>query len=263
MVRAGEMAEANGIPRPLSMRELTQRENERGAAELRVYWQDRLANGPNLSAWDPAPARAKAMRDAALLNFLGGQNQMALGGVASAAVMIGAGDIRAASQATDALAPLDSLMAPMGGSAATRWGRVRGSRPIDNGKSYEADVRSLYGDVPFLERTYAALVNGQRVRGVADNVAVIGGRTTAIEAKFVDDWATSLRNPASPEGNRPWAIAEQQNMIDQAVKYSRAFERTVYHTNSVDLANQYTPLFERAGATNFKFVITPPKSGKP
>jgi filamentous hemagglutinin len=56
---------------------------------------------------------------------------------------------------------------------------------------------------------------------------------------------------------------EQQKMIDQAVKYSRAFEQTIYHTNSVDLANHYAPLFERAGATSFKFVITPPITRKP
>ena len=46
------------------------------------------------------------------------------------------------------------------------------------------------------------------------------------------------------QGNRPWAVTEQQKMIDQAVKYDRAFDQTIYHTNSVDLARHYTPLFE-------------------
>jgi hypothetical protein len=129
MVRASEMAEANGVARPLSMREMAQRENERRAAELRANLDERIANGPKLSEWDPAPARAKAARDAALLNFLGGQNQMALGGVLSSGVMIGTGDVVSASQATDTLEPFDSLLAPMGG--ASRLGssaRVRGVR---------------------------------------------------------------------------------------------------------------------------------------
>ncbi len=151
----------------------------------------------------------------------------------------------------------------MGGSAASRFGRVRGSRPIDLAKKYEADVRSLYGEMPFQQRTYEAFINGRWVAGVADNVAMLNGRNTAIEAKYVDDWANSLRNPASPEGSRPWAVVERQKMIDQAVKYNGAFEQTIYHTNSVELANHYAPLFEKAGATNFKFVITPSTTLKP
>ncbi len=38
--------------------------------------------------------------------------------------------------------------------------------------------------------------------GVADNVAMIGGKSTAVEAKCVDDWANSLRYQASPNGGR-------------------------------------------------------------
>jgi len=150
--------------------------------------------------------------------------------------------------------------APTGAQLASR---VKGSRPIDYAKTYEADIRGLYGEVPFQKRTYEAFVNGGWVNGVADNVAVLNGRATAIEAKYVRDWSKSLRNPASPEGNMPWAVAEQQRMLEQAVKYSSAFEQTIYHTNSVDLANHYTPLFERAGATNFQFVITPPITPNP
>jgi filamentous hemagglutinin len=111
--------------------------------------------------------------------------------------------------------------------------------------------------VPFQQRTYEAFVDGNWVNGVADNVVVLNGRNTAIEAKYVDDWVTSLRNPASLEGNRPWAVAEQQKMIDQALKYSRAFDQAIYHTNSPELANHYGPLFRQAGVTNFEFVLTP------
>ena len=57
--------------------------------------------------------------------------------------------------------------------------------------------------MPFRQRQYEALVDGQWVDGVADNVVQIGGKNTAIEAKYVDDWAASLRNPLSPNGTKP------------------------------------------------------------
>lgn len=110
---------------------------------------------------------------------------------------------------------------------------ISGKRAIDYGQSYEKAVRDLYGDVPFGQRQYEALVDGQWVDGVADNVVQIGGKNTAIEAKYVDDWAVSLRNPLSPNGTKPWALAEQQKMLNQAQK------------------------FKNAGITNFEFVITP------
>ena len=40
--------------------------------------------------------------------------------------------------------------------------------------------------MPFRQRQYEALVDGQWVDGVADNVVQIGGKNTAIEAKYVD-----------------------------------------------------------------------------
>ena len=112
---------------------------------------------------------------------------------------------------------------------------VSGKRAIDQGHSYEIGVRNLYGDVPFTQRQYEAKINGKNVNGIADNVIL--GENIAIEAKYVNDWTNSLRNPKSPNGNRPWAIAEQNKMLEQAMKYSNAFEKVIYHTNSVDLAD--------------------------
>ena len=40
--------------------------------------------------------------------------------------------------------------------------------------------------MPFGQRQYEALVDGQWGDGVADNVVQIGGKNTAIEAKYVD-----------------------------------------------------------------------------
>lgn len=79
----------------------------------------------------------------------------------------------------------------------------------------------------------------------------------AIEAKYVDDWAKTLRNPESQNGTRPWAIAKQNEMLSQAMKYSSAFDKVIYHTNSIDFANYYSKVFNDAGITNFELIITP------
>jgi hypothetical protein len=134
---------------------------------------------------------------------------------------------------------------------------VTGARAIDMGQTYEAGVRQQYGNVPFSQRTYTAIVDGKVVNGVADNVAVIGDKNTAVEAKFVGDWSTSLRNPNATGGDRPWARAEQAQMIEQAKKYDAAFDQVIYHTNSPELAAHYAKAFKDAGIDNFRFVITP------
>lgn len=126
------------------------------------------------------------------------------------------------------------------------------------GHQYERRIRALYGDTPFNSRKYTAIINGEIVSGVADNITKIGGKNTAIEAKYVKDWSKSIRNPNSKIGNKPFAIAEQQNMLSQAQKYSAAFPGGVtYHTNSPELASHYTKVFQDAGINNFKFEITP------
>ena len=66
-----------------------------------------------------------------------------------------------------------------------------------------------------------------------------------------------MRNPTSENGGKPWAVAEQQQMVRQAKAYSLFFSRVVYHTNSVDLAAHYTRIFRESGIQNFRFVITP------
>jgi filamentous hemagglutinin len=142
--------------------------------------------------------------------------------------------------------------------ATTESLAVSGSRAIDLGASYETGVRGLYGNAEKI--TYQTVVNGQTVTGIADGVVSVGGKTTAIEAKFVEDWGASIRNPSSPIGNQPWAAAEQQAMVNQAAKYSSGFEGgVIYHTNSAELATYYSQVFKDAGITNFKFVITPVK----
>lgn len=61
---------------------------------------------------------------------------------------------------------------------------VSGTRAIDKAQSYESGLRDLYGSVPYAERQYTTVINGQRVNGVADNVTIVNGQRTAVEAKF-------------------------------------------------------------------------------
>ncbi|WP_455883465.1 two-partner secretion domain-containing protein [Pseudomonas putida] len=157
--------------------------------------------------------------------------------------------------------PVSGGSANAGGAAleTTRPVAVSGSRPIDKAQSYEGGVRGMYGGTnAFDERQFRTVVDGKIVNGVADDVAVIGGKRTAIEAKFVDDWSGSLRNPASSAGSKPWSVAEQTKMVDQAKRYSSGFDGgAIYHTNSPELASYYSKIFTDAGIKNIKFVITP------
>jgi hypothetical protein len=146
----------------------------------------------------------------------------------------------------------ESAFATTGGVA------VSGRRAIDRAASYEIGVRNLYGDLPLSQRKFKFFMGGTDVSGVADNTTSMHGKLTAVEAKYVDDWLTSLRNPASEIGGRPWAADEQQQMIRQAKVYSQYFSGgIVYHTNSIDLAAYYASVFRKFGIESFRFVITP------
>jgi filamentous hemagglutinin len=137
---------------------------------------------------------------------------------------------------------------------------INGKRAIDKAQSYEGEVRGMYGNNAFEKRQFEAIIDGKVVSGVADEVAVIGGKRTAVEAKFVENWDNSIRNPISASGSKPWSLAEQNKMLEQAKKYSAGFEGgVVYHTNSPALASYYSKIFKDAGVKNFKFVITPTK----
>lgn len=143
-----------------------------------------------------------------------------------------------------------------GAQAAERAGAAPRSIEAKTWQEYEAGVRSLYGETSFKSREFTTFVDGKFVNGVADNVATIGGRNVAVEAKFVDDWAKSLRNPASLIGNEPFAVAEQAKMLEQARKYAAAFDEVIYHSNSPELIAHYTKVFQAAGITNFRFILT-------
>ena len=95
-----------------------------------------------------------------------------------------------------------------------------------------------------------------KVNGIADNVTKIGGKNVAVEAKFVADWSTSIRNPASSIGSKPFAVAEQAQMLEQAKKYSATFDEVIYHSNSPQLIAYYAELFKMHGLRNIRFILT-------
>jgi filamentous hemagglutinin len=57
-------------------------------------------------------------------------------------------------------------------------------------------------------------------------------------------------------GNKPFATAEQAKMLEQAKKYSVAFDEVIYHSNSAELIAHYAKVFQDAGITNFRFILT-------
>jgi hypothetical protein len=113
-------------------------------------YQARLSGMPvqYASAYDPVGARGTAARNGALLNFLGGQGSMALGGVVAAGASIGSGgDTHIASTVTDMVAPFDNLVAPIGGGArAGSSARVRGVRGSPSMLPLEGNV-GAYDDL--------------------------------------------------------------------------------------------------------------------
>lgn len=134
-----------------------------------------------------------------------------VGGVASAASMVNAlGKVlakRLAKHADDVVKGL--------GIRTTDAVTVSGTRAIDKATTYESGVRGLYSNSTFSERQFQAIVDGKLVNGVADDVTVINGKIVAVESKYVDNWEASLRNPYSPNGQRSWAVTEQNKMISR------------------------------------------------
>ena len=124
-------------------------------------------------------------------------------------------------------------------------------------QKYEEQIQNMYGGkAAFNSRKYSAIVDGKVVNGIADNVTNIAGKNTAIEAKYVEDWAKSLRNPTSKIGNKSFAVKEQAKVLEQAKKYSNAFDQAIYHTNSKEFAEHYGKIFKDAGLDNIIFKIT-------
>lgn len=132
-------------------------------------------------------------------------------------------------------------------------------RPIDLGAAYEMKVRDTYG-AGFKKQEFVVGLNpdGSIKVGQADAAGMLDGKRVAVEAKFTDDWDDSLRNPSSPGGDRKWAVAEQQKMLQQAMNYQKGpFDRVIYHTNNQQFMQHYNDMFLRNGISNIEWVLTP------
>jgi hypothetical protein len=139
----------------------------------------------------------------------------------------------------------DAVAIPTGG----------GKRPIDLAQYYEKSVCKQYGVSE--KKEFKVEIDGKEIKGVADHVIMDEGKRVAIDAKYVDNWSESIRNPAYTS-NKPWLVTGgEREMIEQARKYSSHFDEFRYHTNSPELAEHYTKVFNAEGIKNFKFIITP------
>jgi hypothetical protein len=151
--------------------------------------------------------------------------------------------------------------AKLAGFEATETVEVTGRTAANElSRSYQGAVASLYGQ-PARDVPYLASIDGKPTWLRADTVVQVGGRETAIEAKYVDDWVRSPRNPANDRPfppDAPMDRTERATMLEQARQYSANFAGgAVYHTNSVELASYWSKAFLDAGLQNIRFIITP------
>jgi hypothetical protein len=100
-----------------------------------------------------------------------------------------------------------------------------GAHATAQGKAYEAGIRSMYP-----KTTEEALRFGETGQYKADAVAEVFGKETAIDAKYVDEWGSSIRNPDSAIGDKSFAVEEQQQMLVQAKRYDEFFDVAAYIT---------------------------------
>jgi hypothetical protein len=112
--------------------------------------------------------------------------------------------------------------------ATTEGIAVNGRRAIDRAADYEMGVRNIYGDLPMSQRRFSVVVDDTELSGVADSTTAMNGKLTAVEAKYVDDWLTSLRNPASEIGREPWAADEQRKIYSRPKHTLKTFPVPLY-----------------------------------
>ena len=118
----------SGVAPSWNMREASASVLAQQRQQADLAYQSRLDSGPQMRAWNPATDGIKEANNKALLNFLGGQGNMALGGIVASGAMLSSGNVQLASTVSDFVAPFDSLLAPMGGGASrlVSSARVRG-----------------------------------------------------------------------------------------------------------------------------------------
>jgi len=119
---------------------LTEFLNPSGQAPYNPNWQADLVRSTLANAMaqrtdrNTPSARALDSRDSARIaqqqavrNYVNGQGSMALGGVAASISMVASRNLQTASMVTDLAAPIDSLIAPMGGGGRAAMASARGN----------------------------------------------------------------------------------------------------------------------------------------
>ncbi len=127
-----------------------------------------------------------------------------------------------------------------------------GYRAIDKAQDYEKQIQGLYDNLQ--PRQFETVVDGVSQSRVADAVTEIGDEIIAVEAKFADDWNVSIRNP---DYELPFPNNAPSEMLEQARAYSSYFDRVIYHSNSQELINHYSNVFNQNGITNIEWILTP------
>jgi RHS repeat-associated protein len=130
-------------------------------------------------------------------------------------------------------------------------------------RAYEDRVAAKYGGkAAFGQREFEVLLDGQPSRGIADHAMSQNGVEIAVEAKYVGNWSTSIRNPRSPLARgdygsfgRNIAKAEREKMVMQARRYSAYFDEVIYHSNSPELIRYYSRLFRHYNLSNVRFEL--------
>jgi hypothetical protein len=135
---------------------------------------------------------------------------------------------------------------------------IKKSDAQQEGLDYEEVIRQRNQNLSYQDRTYDPGPDSPKTKRTADDIAVINGRRTAVEAKYVRDWDGSLYNPTGRVGDMPFSKKEVAGILAQARDYCANFEGgVIFYTNSVEFADYYTKLFKDNGLTNFRFVIAP------
>jgi YD repeat-containing protein len=205
---------------------------EMARLDAQTAYAERFAKMPGqyLEPVNVRAERAVALQRESLMNYLNGQGSMALGGVVAAGVLLGTGDITAASAATDVLVPLDNLIAPTGGGSPLRLGAAT-RRPVTR----EGIVGSL-GQVvqPHLDTITQldadALVGfrGSLARGFTGSHKGGGpfnSNDFDVDAFIVSDQLAGSFNSRVPfrSGAAIPQVGEVQQAIDSSLRQSPAF----------------------------------------
>jgi len=131
---------------------------------------------------------------------------------------------------------------------------ILGHNACDRWQFFQNKVANLYAG---MKSGPVRWIDGEGNLHIADNVALINGRRTAIEAKLVQgSWDKSLRNPDSQPGQMFFGVEEQQKMLNQAKAYSAEFDEVIYHSNSQRLIDHYDSVFKSNGINKVKWILT-------